>query len=290
MTLTEQFQRDVANNVTRMLRYSIEAIKGKPEWEAISNAFSINPEFIYDIQDLDVRELFLAEQCVKNELVNISRRLGRLNNPPYLCEILQCFSEPVSRYYEHDADNVPLDYDHGEAIYSPRVDLAIAPSIQIQRNGAKYPISIYPLNNGTTLFTHFSNLSIIRQYNEGLERFARENYSLKGLRFQRQYINQRPLFLFAFEIENQLNKKHLTGDFLNCMMLAKYPTLIVPSSKFDSAMELVKLTDIIYKIKGIDIKGYMDEVAIIKVEQFRELTNNLLNDTINSRLGVEEYQ
>lgn len=200
--------------------------------------------------------------------------------------LLECVSESSSRYYANDGNRNRID--NNQPIYSPIVDLAIVPTIKY-RSSTK-SLGIYPLYNGRHIFNLLDQISFSKIFSRTLRQYSTLNYERFGLNLTNVEHNYRPLCLFAFEIENQVNKKHLVGDFINSLLLARHPIVLVPESKLDDCLKLVKLSEVISDIKQVNIYDMLRRVMIISIPQFRQAINGLLSERGINSLGVQEFR
>lgn len=301
MTLTNQFQNEVARKLTELFDGYISEIKRSEVWNSSNERFGANQLIrrqYNDINELlevnaidlqredDTTRLFICHKLIHLEIDNIRENKRMRVAPPF--KILECVSESCSRYFANDAALVCPGHINGQPIYSPVVDLAIAPTIKYRQH--TQPIGIYPLYNGRNIFGLLDQLSFIQELKRKLDEHCIANYNRIGLRYDNIEHNYRPLCLFALEIENQINKKHLMGDFMNSLLLARHPVVLVPENKLDDCLELVNLSKIISDIKQVNIYDLLRRVIILSIPQFRQSVDQLLNERGISCLGIQDFR
>jgi len=305
LSITKDFQAEVARKLTLLFDQYFSSIMQGQEWnnipieyrriENIDQRYYSYEQFIdgFNLANNDSTNLFFAQLLAKGEVDLIRERIrctqNRNRRGLRLEHLLECCSEPQTCYYDNDGTWIPIDHPIGNPIYSPILDIAIAPSVYMGANRQNPFISTYPLRNGPIMFEALSKITLIRRFKEEFERYTRQNYQRIGLQYQGIEINERPLCLFGIEIENSDDKKHLMGDFLNNLMLSKYPIVIVPDSKLDSCLELIKLSEVIYKLKSVNVFSLINNVMLLNVSQFRNIINIVLQEKNIELLGVQEY-
>lgn len=303
MTLTKQFQDEVATKVTSLLEIYIDEVKGTDQWQQLSDQYAnhqVVPRRYHSIDEFidyngfhldreaDVSRLFLCERLVNIETESIRRRGNYRRIPSY--KLLECVSEARSRYFENDGVDIGPNHTNGSPIYSPVVDLAIVPTIQCRRSIIQ-PLSIYPLFNGKLVFGELSKLSFMSSFQIRIKQIANDNLRAIGLNYDDDIQhNHRPLYLFAIEIENQINKKHLMGDFINSLMLSRFPVVVVPQNKLADCLKIVKLSKIISDIKEVHVFEILSRVMVLSIPQFRQLINHMLETKGLPQLEVEEFR
>lgn len=151
-------------------------------------------------------------------------------------------------------------------------------------------IGVYKLSNGPKIFNELEKLHPIGDLLKGFRSFTEQNYRNNSLCYFGSEINKRPLCLFAIEIENQVNRKYLFGDFFNSLMLAKYPMILLPEKNLEKCFGLLKLVKHIFDVKEVDIYNLLRNVMIITIQQFREVCNPLLKEYEIEPLGILDYQ
>jgi hypothetical protein len=313
MNVTKQFQNEVANKLTRLFNQTFESIMQSQEWREIPSEYinllelGINNDDCYrdcdyyddlyndfNIQNSDATNLFFAKLITKNEIHVVKQRIKKIHNVTKrslrIAHLLECCSEPQTCYYDNDGLAIPIDQPLGNPIYSPRLDIAIAPSMYMGTKRQNPLISTYPLFKGPLIFEAFSRISLIHQIKLGFERCARENYRRLGLSYNGIVINVRPLCLFGIEIENQLDKKHLMGDFLNAIMLSKYPIVVVPDQYLDECLSMLTLTELIERLKQVNVYELMSKAIVLSVSQFRRVVDRILMANNIEPLGVREFR
>ena len=303
MTLTKQFQNEVATKVTSLLEIYIDEVKGTDQWQQLSAQYAnhqVLPRRYHSIhafiesngfhleRETDASRLFLSERLVNIETESIRQRGNYRRVPSY--KILECVSEASSRYFENDGVDIGPNHTNGSPIYSPVVDLAIVPTIQCRRSITQ-PLGIYPLFNGNLIFGELSKLSFVSRFQTRIKQIANDNLRTIGLNYNDNIQhNHRPLCLFAIEIENQINKKHLMGDFINSLMLSRFPVVVVPQNKLADCLEIIKLSKIISDIKEVHIFEILSRVMVLSIPQFRQIINHMLETKGLAHLEVEEFR
>ncbi len=304
MTVTKDFQASVANRLTELFNYEFEKIMLHPSWRQINKDYKdlrnldgqcMNYSCFLNVhklpeEDNDVKNLFIIKKLLENEIKEVSELLPKEKKRPKLASVLECISESITKYYDNDGPGVIGEYRPGNPIYSPIVDLAITPSVRLQQNGKTHSLGNYPLSNGPIIFEALSRLTLIKRLKRHLETIAGNNLRRAGLQYRRDDINIRPLCLFAIEIENQINKKHMMGDFLNSLMLSKYPVVLVPNSKLNQCLELVKTAKVIFEIKRVNVYELLRKVMVLSIPQFRRVVDNLLIENQLERLSVVDFR
>lgn len=313
LNATKQFQNEVANKLTILFNQTFESIMQSPEWREISGEcksfldVAINNDYCYkdisffsdlyekfDLQNNDAANLFFAKLITKNEIHVIKQRISIIHNftkrSLRIANLLECCSEPQTCYYDNDGLAIPIDQPLGNPIYSPRLDIAIAPTMYMGTRKQNPFISTYPLFKGPLIFEALSRVSLIHQMKSCFEVCARRNYRRVGLDYNGTVINVRPLCLFGIEIENQLDKKHLMGDFLNAIMLSKYPIVVVPDRYLDECLSMLTLTDLIERLKQVNVYELMSKAIVLSVSQFRRVVNRVLITNNIEPLGVREFR
>lgn len=305
MNRTRLFQEDIAKKVTLMIEKYFLSVKESDSWNRLNSKYLETvldpvgyPSFDeleyklnirYELED-DSKILLLVSKIFEAEIINIHSMIPRGKIKPKPKLLLECLSESVSKYYNNDRPEHVGPYIPEDKIYSPIVDIGISPSVQLKRNDKHHSLAVYPLLNGKLIFTYYSRLSLIQHLAEQFEEVAQENYNRLEIPFYWQHTNVRPLSLFAIEIENQPNNKHLMGDFLNSLMLSRYPILLVPEERLDSCLEVVRLSRFILDIKQINVFDLLSQVCILSIGQFRDIINPLLTHFNIEPLIFPEYR
>ncbi|MEO3946220.1 hypothetical protein [Gorillibacterium sp. CAU 1737] len=305
MNKTKLFQDDLAQKVTLMVENFFQTVKEGDSWNRLNRKYreldvppvkfeSIDElEFQLNIQDEendDAKTLLLVSKLCEAEIINIHSMIPKRKIKPKPKLLLECLAESVSKYYNNDRPEHIGPYVPEDKIYSPIVDIGLAPSVQLRRNEKHHSLAVYPLLNGSHIFYYFSCFSLIQRLMGGVEEVARENYGRLNLPFFWRYTNKRPLSLVAIEIENQPNNKHLLGDFINSLMLSRYPILLVPEDRLDACLEVVKLSRFILDVKEINVFGLLSQVGILSIGQFRDIINPLLTHFNIEALIFPEYR
>jgi hypothetical protein len=305
MSKTKLFQDDLAQKLTLMIDKYLLSVKEGGSWNQLNRKYreldvppvkygsigelehQVN---IHDEEHDDAKTLILVSKLCEAEIINIHSMIPRGQIKPKLKLLLECLSESVSKYYRSDRPEHVGPYAPAEKIYSPVVDIGISPSVQLRRHEKHHSLAVYPLLNGKLIFNYFSQLLLIQRLAEQLEEVARGNYDKLGLNFYWRQSNLRPLSLFAIEIENQPNNKHLLGDFLNSLMLSRYPILLVPEYRLDACLEVVKLSRFILDVKQINVFDLLSQVGILSIGQFRDIINPILTHFNIEPLIFPEYR
>lgn len=200
---------------------------------------------------------------------------------------LSCLSEPATHYTKKDMTD--LNEDDDTIIYSPRVDLAITPTV-LTKKKKKRSLGVYRLPTDRSLFLTFSKCDFIDEIFKRLCELSDANLRELELGEYRQLHNIRPVHLFGIEIENQTNPKHLMGDFLNVISLSKFPVVLFPEDKFDGCIKMLMFSKAVNHIKDIPIFDTLRSALILKVDQFRDTMNVFLDREGLELIGVYEYR
>jgi hypothetical protein len=202
---------------------------------------------------------------------------------------LSCLSEPFTEYNLADLTNRETDFQSN--IYSPRIDIAITPTVIKNRN-RKVSLGVYRLAEEVQLFRLIHNLQIVRAMENEMRRISNINMRAYNLHppEEVEYINKRPMHLFGIEIENQKNPKHLMGDFLNAISLSKIPIILFPENRIDDAMKMLLFSSAIKNIKEVPIYNLLNRVIILTVNQFRNIMNSLLITENLDLIQVNNYR
>jgi hypothetical protein len=302
MTPTQQFQHEVSRKLTLLFDNYINEIRHSESWNSISNLWGenqivrrgyrdINEILEFNRIDLpcesETNKLFLCHKLIQLEVDKI-REDNALQNSRITFKILECISEASSNFYENDDASIVPGHINGQSIYSPRVDLAIVPTIKYDQR--IQPIGNYLLYNGRHIFELLEQLPFVQLLNRQLKERCIANYNSMGLHYENVEHNYRPLCLFALEIENQINKKHLMGDFINSLLLARFPVVLVPEDRLGDCLQLVKLSKIISNIKQVNIYDLLRRVMILSIPQFRSSIDQLLIGRGIEPLSVRNYR
>lgn len=122
-----------------------------------------------------------------------------------------------------------------------------------------------------------------------LQNESRKNYSRRGLYYDSTIINERPLYLFAIELELNLDKKHLMGDFLNGLMLARYPIVVVPDSNLSKCFDILKIMHFVFDVKKVNVEHMFQKVMILNMSQFTRILNTLLTSNMIPEINLKDY-
>lgn len=193
--------------------------------------------------------------------------------------LLSAISEAATKYTLNDFYN----NNDNTSIYSPRTDIAFSPSFKKKGNFKNQSLGIYKLTENTQIFKIISKLDFVKKLAEEIKSQSNLNFASFGLcslsnkiEDWENNLNKRPLHLIGIEIENSLSKKYLMGDLLNAISLAKFPIILVPQAKLNNLFDMLKYTNGISDLKGLNIYNILGTVNILSISQFRELLNKLL--------------
>ncbi len=310
MNITKQFQAEVAKKLTLLFSRAFDSITRSQDWLDIPNEYKdlLDKREIYNdyfnrynnydqfidgfnMPKNDATNLFFARLIVNNELLLVKERIIMTKNIKKrslrIVNLLGCCSEPQTCYFDNDGEEIPIDQPIGQPIYSPVLDIAVAPTIHLGSKKKPPFISTFPLHKGPFMFEAFSRIDIITSLKSEFERYSRQNYGRHKLMYNSMVINVRPLCLFGMEIENQLDKKHLIGDFINNIMLSKYPIIILPDGCLDDCLSMLKLAEVIQRLKRINAYELLSKAIVLNVSQFRAVVNRFLVSNNIEPLGVE---
>jgi len=206
-------------------------------------------------------------------------------------KVLECINEPETFYYKNDAIVDRFGQDRGNKIYSPRIDLGIAPSFvrSGERKSRCFMNILLPTGTRANFYDLIEKTGIIQNLKAMIKSKSDENFDLIDISRSDYGINNSPLYLFGIEIENNLDTKHLMGDFLNSLMLSKNPIVLVQHSKLDSALNLVKFIYTIKELKGIDYT-FFSKVDLLTIRQFKEIINSLLRQKNIQEIDMIDYE
>lgn len=208
--------------------------------------------------------------------------------------LIRSISE-ASTYYTNDDLLNNGDYN---SIYSPRIDLSFSPCIKKKR-AKDESIGVYRLSEDVHLFDLVHNLDFIKNIESSLRKESNKIMRANNLSecnlgiedyVRGHYPNDRPLHLFGIEIENQMNSKHLMGDFLNAINLSLIPIVVIPESKLDNLLNMLKYNKHIMKRKGISTYDTLKKVIVLRVSDFRDALNYILQNEGLDVIGVEDYR
>lgn len=256
---TSALQREIAQKLTLAFSNIVRQISTQPE-------------------HTDYANLQECRRLVDAEAIQIATRYSRIDAVHPQLSIIECLTEATTSYYENDQPNIGPGFIPGNPIYSPRVDLVIAPTIRLPGQRKNRAIGTYPLVQGRDIFLRMSRLDVVQTIRQGFETFTSSNYDTVGLRFEQGDSNYRPLCLFAIEIENQNNLKHMMGDFINAIMLAKYAIVVVPEDKLHNCLNLIKTASVIENIKRVRVFSLFKQSFIVTIPQLLSVVNRILSD------------
>ncbi|MNV09492.1 hypothetical protein D3C71_999850 [compost metagenome] len=256
MTLTDDFQRDVSLKLNAYFERKILALhRDDPQ-----SYFSIKTEY--------ERQLSLIQETREDHRLN-------LNAIDFDRSWLSCLSEPITEY--NLADLTYRTEDNDTSIYSPRIDIAITPTV-IKNRSSIISLGVYRLAHDVSLFNIIHRLDFIWELENTLREISNLNLRENNLEPPAtvEYINTRPMHLFGIEIENQKNPKHLMGDFLNAISLSKIPIIIFPEDKFMGCIKMLLFSTTIKNLKEVPIYDILSKAIFLKIDQFRTAINRLL--------------
>lgn len=300
-TITKAFQDEVANKLNQLFDLVVNQIVQTAEYQILEdnqqNITMRNYDHFDDLvhscglpaEDTDINNLFAVKRILEAEVLYFRSIYEKNKNRPKIGNILECIAELATQYYDNDAPIIDNNYRPGNPVYSPVIDIAVTPSIYVPKRKKTTGIGKLHMLNGPALFEGLSRLSIIRSLINNIEIASDINYRQIDMQFHFAGVNRRPLCLLGVEIENNENKKHLMGDFMNSLMLSKFPVVVVPEASLESCLGLLKMTGIIFNIKEIGVHNILKNVAILKVSQFRTIIDQLLNENGIESLGVPGF-
>ncbi len=247
MSLTQDFQKQVQE---KMEEYFIEKLK------QLKNTQSI---LFRNLTEEYNRQFSYVERHYPNR-----KRYFRSSEPEYV--LLSDITEPNTYYTQDDCHQ----NGNNASIYSPRIDLTFSPIIKKSR-GTNESIGVYKLTQDINLFKELHQVPFVKELELKLKEATNENLKSHGLTYdisceehnENAYINKRPLHLFGIEIENQKNAKHLMGDFLNAISLARIPVVIVPQERLISLVNMLRFSLTINELKEVPIYEMLSKVNIL---------------------------
>jgi hypothetical protein len=219
MTLTHDFQSDVSLKLNRYFERKILALhRDDPQ-----SYFSIKTEY--------ERQLSVIQETREDHKLH-------LNAIDFDRNWLSCLSEPITEY--NLADLTYRTEDNDTSIYSPRIDIAITPTV-LKNRSSIISLGVYRLADDVRLFSMIHRLDFIRELENTLREISNLNLRENNLEPPEtvEYINIRPMHLFGIEIENQKNPKHLMGDYLFQVLISLLPD--IPKKEYYSALFLLSL-------------------------------------------------
>ncbi len=223
--------------------------------------------------------------------MNVNKYGGDGGRNISIYRVLECINEPETFYYQNDAIEYRFGQNRGSRIYSPRIDIGIAPSFirSGERKSRCLMNILLPPGSRAYVYDLFERIDIIQNLKEMIRSKSNENYNLIGLSQRDCNLNNSPLYLFGIELENNLDTKHLMGDFLNSLMLSRNPIVLVQNDKLNFALNLVKFIYTIKEKKGIDYT-FFSKVDLLSIRQFREIVNNLLRQNNIREIDIIDYE
>lgn len=264
MSPTEIFQKDVERKLSQYFMLKLRKFKQN----RYNDYFSLEEEYL---RQIEVVKEHYTKAKIKYEIGDLDRVL------------LSCVSEPKTEYTLGDYTN-DYENDSDKNIYSPRVDIAISPVV-LKSRGKVVSIGNYRLTEDVILFKKLHSLGFVKEMENSLRKISDYNYTTIGLEIKDYdyknhceyfYINKRPLHLFGIEIENQKNPKHLMGDFLNCISLARIPIVLLPEDKLNSCMNMLLFSSTIGDLKEVGVYDLLKNVIVLTIKQFVEIINDFL--------------
>lgn len=275
MTDTEKFQRDVADKVSQYLLKKINDL------QANNNDLYRSLEQEYELQLRVVRATANNHNIIQN--VEINKNL------------ITCLSEPITNY--RLGDLTEREADDEDDIYSPRIDIAITPTV-VRNRTKKVSFGIYRLDRVVRLFDLLHGLDFIGEVERKLKDISDINYRSNvpmregemNVLVPMNFINSRPMHLFGFEIENQKNPKHLMGDFLNAISLSRIPIVIMKEERFIDCMKMLRFSKTIEYIKEVPVYNLLSKTMVLTVDQFRNVMNELLIAENIEPIRTTEYR
>ncbi|NQV18807.1 MAG: hypothetical protein HQ534_09720 [Armatimonadetes bacterium] len=274
--MVKEFQKQVEVKLSDYFRQELEsyAESNQMEYQLICSEY--NRQF----------------QIIKNNLSN--NLINKLLDYNHNDVLVSCISEPITSYKLNDYTNNINDND---LIYSPRIDIAISPTILIKRR-KKASIGIFRLTEDVDVFKKVHKLEFIKNLENTLRQKSIENFQEYNLPYphfsnchnESDYNNKRPLHLFGIEIENQKNVKHLMGDFLNALSLSKIPIIVTPERNFEKLIKMLLFSATINNLKKVPIYNLLNKVIVLKVDQFRTTLNQFLTSRHIAPITVENYR
>ncbi|MET1174342.1 hypothetical protein [Paenibacillus amylolyticus] len=268
-TLTTDFQRDVATKLSTYFAKKINDIQ------------ETNPRLYAEIAE---EYTYILQSISNGDNINVEGSNLQVN-------WLSCLSEPSTHYTRRDLTGREEDDDN--VIYSPRVDLAITPTIMTKRGKQKsLAIHRYGQAPNRDLFHTINQCEFIQEIENRLREISSENYSGLEVRDSdpRPIHNTRPVHFFGIEIENQTNPKHLMGDFLNVISLSRIPVVLFPEDKFNGCIKMLSFSQAVEDIKGVTTFSTFRHALILKVDQFRDTMNDFLSREGLELIGVYDYR
>ena len=223
--------------------------------------------------------------------VIVNKNGGDNDNKISVHKILECVNEPETFYFKNDNIINRFGQERGERIYSPRIDLSIAPTFvrKNERKGRCFMNILLPDGSRSHIYELFERFSIIQKLKEKINANSNENYRLINIERDNNYErNRAPLYLFGIEIENSFDKKHLVGDFLNSYILSKYPLVLIPENQMDIALDLIKYIHVVKGLKGINFTS-LSNVNLLSIKQFKLIINEILIEYNIEPMEMDSY-
>ncbi|MGD6892476.1 hypothetical protein [Bacillus mobilis] len=265
--ITNEFQKDVAQRLSKLFEKKIVKLEREDRESYL--------EIIEEYQ----KQISFTRNSVNNSIAN---ELEVHKN------WLSCLAEPVTKYNLSDIDR---RLDDNTMIYSPRMDIAITPTV-VKRRGNKVSLGMYRLSKDVRLIEYIYELDFIQQIEGALRNQSNRNLEDFNLRHSNnpRYINNRPMHLFGIEIENQKKPKHLMGDFLNAISLSKIPIILFPEDKMEGCMKMLLFSSLIKSIKDVPIFDIINIPLVLTISQFRDIMNSFLAEENLDLIRVEHYR
>ena len=264
---TNEFQKDVAQKLSKLFEKKIVKLEEE------------NRESYLEIIEEYQKQISFIRNSADNSIAN---------NQDVHKNWLSCLAEPVTEY---NLSDINRELDSNTMIYSPRMDIAITPTL-VKRRGNKVSLGIYRLSTDVELIKFIYKLDFIRQMEVALRRQSNRNlerFDLNHLNDPR-YINNRPMHLFGIEIENQKNPKHLMGDFLNAISLSKIPIILFPEDNMEACMKMLLFSSLVKSIKEVPIFDIMNIPLVLTISQFRDIMNRFLEEENLDLVGIDNYR
>ncbi|HDR4427504.1 hypothetical protein [Bacillus thuringiensis] len=265
--ITNEFQKDVAQNLSKLFEKKIVKLEREDRKSYL--------EIIAEYQ----KQISFIRNSVNNSIAN---ELEIHKN------WLSCLAEPITEY---NLSDINRELDSNTMIYSPRMDIAITPTL-VKRRGKRVSMGIYRLSEDVKLINYIYKLDFIKQMEFALRRQSNRNLERFNLNHLNDpsYINNRPMHLFGIEIENQKNPKHLMGDFLNAISLSKIPIILFPEDKMEGCMKMLLFSSLIKSIKDVPIFDIINIPLVLTISQFRDIMNHFLEEENLDLIRVEQYR
>lgn len=152
---------------------------------------------------------------------------------------------------------------------------------------------LLPIGTRDRIFDLLQENEFIKNFRDLINSKSEENYSrirnFDSFAYRNIPQTNNALYLFGIEIENNPNKKHLMGDFLNAYMLSINPIVLVPEEKLDATLGLIEFLNTIKNLKGIDFTSLL-KVNLLTIKQFKELVNQQLTISNIQPIEIADYE